>query len=100
MEKQQMQKPFTATRHPTATDSLPKTDCRGFSVYPNPSSGSFNIDVDGAFEVSVTNIQGQLVYTGTVNGQTQIDLGAQPDGVYFIRLQNATHTLIERIVIR
>lgn len=72
----------------------------GFSVYPNPSSGSFNIDVDGTFGVSVTNIQGQLVYSGVANGKTQIDLGAQPDGVYIIKLQNATHTFIERIVVR
>jgi len=59
----------------------------GIIVYPNPSEGVFNIDgIDNAFEMMVTNLQGQVVMVNKITDACQLDLTKQPDGIYFIRL--------------
>lgn len=68
-------------------------------IYPNPSNDIINIKVDGRFNILITNIHGQLVMTGLVEGNYILDLSGLPMGVYFIMLTNSTQTLIERIVV-
>lgn len=70
-----------------------------FSIYPNPSNGIFNIRVDVRYELVVTNVQGQQVFSSLIESNTNLDLSDQPAGIYFVRLTNNTQTLIERIVI-
>jgi hypothetical protein len=63
-----------------------------FSVYPNPSSGTFNLSasVDMGYESDVTiyDFAGQLVYTGKLIGNevNVIDLSAQEKGTYIMQI--------------
>jgi hypothetical protein len=72
-----------------------------FSVYPNPGSGLFTLTpiAEDNFDVMVTNVQGQQVYAGKINGTATINLNGQAKGIYFVRLSNAANTLVKKIVI-
>jgi hypothetical protein len=70
------------------------------SIYPNPSNGMITIQVDGQYELVVTNVQGQQVFSASIESNASLDLSDQPAGIYFVRLTNNTQTLIERILIR
>jgi len=60
----------------------------GVNVYPNPSSGLFNITVDGTYTANVTDVTGKVVYTKVINTQNNtLDLTSQEAGIYFIQLQ-------------
>ena len=72
-------------------------------IYPNPSSGMFTINFGGIsnpIEMSVTNAQGQLIYSNQVEGSMQLDLTDQPNGVYFIRLVNENSVRLEKLIIK
>ena len=68
------------------------------SISPNPSSGLFNLQVDGIYELTITNIHGQVVLSASADGTTTIDLTKHPKGVYLIRLNYQQQTIIQRIV--
>jgi hypothetical protein len=69
------------------------------AIYPNPGNGLFNITIEGEYDVTITNAQGQLVLSTTINGQGVIDLKGQA-GVYFVQFKNETITTTERIVVK
>ena len=58
------------------------------SIYPNPSSGKlFLCGTEAGTRVSVYNHGGEKVYTASpASTYSVIDLGAQPEGVYFMIL--------------
>ncbi len=75
----------------------------GIKIYPNPSTGIFNINLGGInnlIEINVTNSQGQLIYTGQLSGSQQLDLSNQPNGVYFVRLVNENSVRLEKLIIK
>ncbi|MFL5753403.1 MAG: T9SS type A sorting domain-containing protein [Bacteroidia bacterium] len=58
-------------------------------IFPNPSSGRFKI-TDGAtrdVKIKVRNIFGQTISNIQLNEQDEIDLSAQPKGIYFVEMQ-------------
>ncbi len=67
-------------------------------VYPNPSSGKFfvdysNADVTAIKGITVTDVLGRVVSTQpaqTVSGITEIDLSAQPSGIYYLNINTLT----------
>lgn len=71
-----------------------------FSVYPNPSTGIFTLNLPASGStVEVYDVLGNVIssvkYTNA--GTVQLDLSAQAEGVYFIRV-NGQNT--QRLVIR
>jgi len=75
----------------------------GVMIYPNPSTGIFNIDLEGfenTVRMEVLNSRGQLIYKTELNASHQLDLTAQPQGVYFIRLVSSTSIHLEKVVIK
>jgi uncharacterized repeat protein (TIGR03803 family) len=62
------------------------------SIFPNPSSGHLTISLPkGEGTVIVCNVLGEKVYLSAIaSPQTDIDLSAQSNGVYFINLQTQT----------
>jgi hypothetical protein len=76
------------------------------SVYPNPSSGKFNVtvkDQDGPFDVNVYNLIGELIFhwesAGSANANIEFNLAKYPKGVYFIELDTEKANTIKKIII-
>lgn len=63
-------------------------------VYPNPSNGIFNVELDNVTDnpqIAVYNVLGQQVYsTKLINNTTSINLSSQPKGIYLYRITSET----------
>ena len=65
-----------------------------FNVYPNPSSGTFkleveNVQLDVQISFKVVNVLGQLVYSGTTRGFSEITLSDVNPGNYLVFVDGA-----------
>lgn len=76
------------------------------SLYPNPSTGRFTIDLKetvNSGELSVFNAFGTLVYSAKIDNanskQLAIDLSAQDNGLYFLKLLNGSEVKTSRVII-
>jgi hypothetical protein len=62
------------------------------NVYPNPTTGIFNVDFKKANSISVINMLGVEVYNEKLytltEGSKNIDLSAFANGIYFINVSN------------
>ncbi len=57
-----------------------------FIVYPNPSNGIFNVQLENAATIEVTDVLGRVILTDKVNaGNYQLNLGNNVNGVYFVK---------------
>lgn len=80
----------------------------GAEIYPNPNPGKFAIVLQGNeknINIRIVNTLGSLVYTENnvkVTGKfTQnIDLSTLSEGVYYLKAETETGTLIRKLVIR
>jgi hypothetical protein len=71
-----------------------------FNIYPNPSNGVFNIDVDGNATVTVMNVAGQVIDSRTISGSQAITLDNVNTGVYFVRVQVGENVGTKQLIIR
>ncbi len=78
-------------------------------VYPNPSDGLLNVDIKGQqndkFDLSIFNVQGQLVYQQKVDYSTshqliKIDIRHLAKGVYTLRLKGKYMNRTEKLIIQ
>ena len=74
-------------------------DCCAPFVYPNPSYGSFTINVKGEVSYQLFNSIGQMVASGKVDGNTPIDVSFLNRGIYFLHLNNGEVTHSEKLII-
>jgi hypothetical protein len=89
----------------SATD--PTSLVASFSVYPNPNNGSFNLEITNTvpsdLTISLTNIQGQVVYrnqvTRAINHQETIgsDLAK---GIYFLTVNNGKEVKVQKVIVQ
>ena len=78
-----------------------------FSVYPNPSTGKFNIDLvnvnDGTYSISVDNILGEEVYSevrSVIHTYSDVlDLTNLSKGVYMLNIKNENSSTSRKIII-
>jgi hypothetical protein len=77
-----------------------------FSIYPDPNSGNFTIQVDNqqslaSGEVKIYDLLGNGIYsTKLKNIKTEIDLSSKPKGIFFLKLYiENTPTGMKKIVI-
>ncbi len=57
-----------------------------FQVYPNPSTGIFNVQLENATTIEITDVLGRVILTDKVNaGNYQLNLGNNVNGVYFVK---------------
>ncbi len=71
------------------------------SVYPNPSTGLFNVNVNTASKstIEVYNVIGEVVFTSQVNGNTTIDLSSLNAGVYSLKVTTDNMNVVKPIVL-
>lgn len=82
-------------------------DVVNFNIYPNPSSAVFNVVLELSHtvpvEISVYSITGQTIAVSPkenpANGSYQIDMGAEAEGVYFVKVKAGDNSLIRRITL-
>ncbi len=76
-----------------------------FYVYPNPSSGKFILKWEEEqrtnADMEIYNSLGEKVMDNKqmINGEFQIDLSDQPNGIYFVNVKTDKESLIQRIII-
>lgn len=68
------------------------------NVYPNPTNGIVNVQLDGQFEYALISLDGQRIFNGTAYDNETINLSNFADGVYIIQLKQANQTQFVRIV--
>ncbi len=67
-----------------------------FIVYPNPSNGIFNVQLENAATIEVTDVLGKVILTEKVNaGNNQLNISNNVHGVYFVKaiIEGKTKTL-------
>ncbi len=64
------------------------------NIYPNPATDVINVAVNGnnatVVGAEIYNVSGQMVYNGTVQNNSSINISNLPDGMYYIRLNSST----------
>lgn len=66
------------------------------NIYPNPSSGIFQIKNDklGVMNFEIYNVMGKNIFAKQIDdGNTEIDLSKESKGVYFYRIKNDINVL-------
>jgi hypothetical protein len=74
------------------------------NVYPNTTTGKFNVTVENAGEVvvKVGDILGNVLdvnVTDNLNGTYSVDLSVVADGVYFVQVKNGDYFATKRITV-
>ena len=68
----------------------------GFRVVPNPAHDLITI-VGGQHEYRISNMLGQTLLTGTIQGESQqVDVSQLPQGMYFVTVGELTQKLVVR----
>lgn len=72
-------------------DGVNESEKAELNIWPNPTRGIFNIEVEKTGIVEVIDMQGRTVVRQAVEpGTAQIDLCGMAEGVYFVRDENGT----------
>jgi hypothetical protein len=67
-------------------------------IYPNPTNGIVNIEVEGLQRLTVMNVMGQTVYDREMEGdKAQIDMAQFGAGAYLIRIFTANGVATKRV---
>lgn len=74
------------------------------SVFPNPSTGLFNIVVNSKSSINytITSVEGRLIKeeNGVAAKSISVDLSAESKGVYFIRVKNENEIQLFKILVQ
>lgn len=71
----------------------------GLSIYPNPSTGIFNIKYSGSkkAQYTISDITGRVIKKGDItSGNTTLDLSLESKGTYFLKSQGKTYKIVKR----
>jgi len=99
----------------TARDTLFVRPCVGIeefadninlSIYPNPTTGSFVMEIntinDFDGKISITTIDGKLVFTDVVSGNglinKTINISDLANGIYFLKMESASTSRTYKIL--
>lgn len=92
----------TGAELPTGSSGL-----ESISVFPNPSSGRFTLDLGGltrtgALTLSVTSLTGHGILDETIDAAATshlLDLSAQPAGTYVARIDGANGSWLRKLIV-
>src|SRR5690606_2661046 len=73
------------------------------SLYPVPNNGQFNILLkdDLKTDIKIFNIQGQLVYSDTIEDKFNIPISMEilEDGIYLVNIKNTNGDIVKKIIV-
>ena len=73
----------------------------GFRVYPNPSTGMFNVEAGGIILVQVYDVRGAQVYERHCDGHAEVlNISPLPAGLYTVRVTTSVGVKTEKVVVR
>ncbi|HXH17658.1 MAG TPA: T9SS type A sorting domain-containing protein, partial [Chitinophagales bacterium] len=82
---------------------------RGMTVYPNPSEGTFTLEVQGMMDevsvVKIFDVAGKLVYQEKISGRLKnykqkINISAFSKGVYYLKLNFEDGMAVRKIIVQ
>ena len=80
---------------------IPEAEPQTFVVYPNPSSGVFNLNLgQGQWQIQVYDIMGRLVHENHCDGKAVLDLGQQPQGLYFLKAMQGSKEIDQKLMVK
>lgn len=72
------------------------------TVYPNPTSGNFSIDLGAIYEssaVSITDISGKLIVSETMSKSQVLNFNIkEPAGIYIVSIQSGDKKAIIKLI--
>jgi 3',5'-cyclic AMP phosphodiesterase CpdA len=80
------------------------SDQMDISVFPNPTSGKFNVSISQLADLKMNNIEiynvlGECVHRQiATSANLQIDLSEAPNGIYFLQIKTADGVEVKKIV--
>jgi hypothetical protein len=88
---------------PSAVGDSPQLNNAVFSIYPNPGSGIVQLELEGqdpAGFFEIFDIAGQRIMKQDFSGNNhqELDLTTQPNGFYFIRVQNGEEVGVQQFI--
>jgi hypothetical protein len=71
------------------------------NIYPNPSLGSFKVDVSEkqSYHIEVTDMEGRLVCNGTEEAGSSSEISGLPGGVYVVRIVGQDAVVSRKLVV-
>lgn len=82
-------------------DVVSENENNGMSVYPNPSTGTFNLNLgEGQWDVEVYDITGRKVYENRMDGRSVLDLGRCRKGVYFLKAMGESKGVTAKVMVQ
>jgi PKD repeat protein len=72
-----------------------------FSVYPNPTSGVFNVNLTEAMDIVIMDATGKTIETVSASGSGvyTIDLSDRAAGVYMVQVTNGNISAMQRVTV-
>lgn len=70
---------------------------KNISVYPNPSTGTFYVDIDGSYTLEIIDISGKIVSKSKLEENTNITIDEK--GFYILKFTNSDRTETIRIIV-
>lgn len=68
------------------------------SIYPNPSNGIFNIELNREYTIQVIDITGKVIKSDVLNGKNTISI--ENSGVYFIKFVNEENNFVQKVIVK
>ena len=68
--------------------SIEGNEALSIAVYPIPTNGLLNIEVNGEFNYSILSISGATLMNGDATDKVQLSLDELSTGTYFVRIEN------------
>lgn len=80
--------------------SVPETETASLKLFPNPTSGMVSLQAEGLQEVSVFNVNGQLLQCCQVEGdELVLDFSEYRSGLLYLRVQTDQGILVRKVVV-
>ena len=79
--------------------SVEENTSNNMSIYPNPTDGILNIEVESMTRITIFNTMGQVVYDNeVVSDKETIDMTQYNEGMYLLRVTTENGMMTEKVV--